>query len=475
MNQRYIINVDWFQIACTRDLSKPITEHMYFDGRLTRDDGGYNRYQLQSPREFNALFNTCYLVTLHNFPIANLYLSPRPSTINPCVCLVKLANPILYGARWLWYLQDVMDGLGWRFHNISRMDLAIDFNYFAGELHPQEFINRYTAPDCDNYEVPHYYRLGSNRFAFIADKVHDRQSGHVGIKGEYLRWGSRSSGVCVYLYDKSKELNDKGGKEYIRDLWAMYGLEDNDKEHVWRMEFSISNSATRVKRQLTEREQDELNAAKSIARRTLSHLQIRKLSLDDFSAADAVQRIFWAYADVYARFKVIGTDTNTSRWDDVTLFEEKFTVDIKPYNVHGSVNSGIAERNACLAIGRVLEDNVTLSLTERLSLEDAAEIMSRFSKNKGAHVGTEGYTVAAAMLSEGYDYTSIKLSGRLPRNHSQLIEGFVSSCVAHEVDNARDAQLLQDADDEDKFYWNYMTEQFQEQLNYESNERNKFV
>ena len=53
----------------------------------------------------------------------------------------------------------------------------------------------------------------------------------------YLRYGSRSSRISTYLYNKTKELNEEHDKPYIRDMWRENGWLGD--QNVWRLEFSV--------------------------------------------------------------------------------------------------------------------------------------------------------------------------------------------------------------------------------------------
>lgn len=430
MEKPYIINVDWFQVACHRDPTQPLSQGMMVEGILETDNGRHCIYELRQPREFSALFNNSLEVCLHKFPIATVHCEPRPTSLARGLCMVKLANPILYGGRWMWYLYDVLHALGWKFHNISRVDLAIDFNKFCDDLEPATFINRYISDTATSTDV-RYWHVGTNRFAIIGDKEHDKDGVHT--KCEYLRFGQRSSGVATYLYNKTKELNDKGGKQYIRDIWQKGGLTDTEAEPVFRIEFSINSQAVYVKRKMTPDEETASKEAGEMFRKSLGQMQIRNLALDDFSCQQQVEQIFWGYFCHYFRFKIVGTQKKPQHWEEVKLFDIDLMPSVKPYRVSAATESGVSERNAAKRIARLLESETTLPLEDKLSLVRSTEILTRIADHKSTCPNPDAVRIALKRLEQGYDWTSLKNSRLIAANQRVRLKTLVSKLVTEEL------------------------------------------
>ena len=84
----------------------------------------------------------------------------------------------------------------------------------------------------------------------MKQKIRKKGRGHFIVSGSqantskfhYLRFGSRLSAVSVYLYNKSKEMEDVKFKPYIENVWMQAGI--NADKPVWRLEFSMKNEAT---------------------------------------------------------------------------------------------------------------------------------------------------------------------------------------------------------------------------------------
>lgn len=436
-----LISIDWFQVTCKATKKTDWQAGIYFHGTMLNDDGNNNLYHLDQPREFNALFNDCYSVMMHNFPIATVYMHPRPTTLDTNLCMLKLYNPLLYTAKWLWYLNDVMGGLGWTFHNITRIDLSCDFNEFEGHLDPREFIRRYLMGGNvhDGYE--RYWRVGGNKSYSVNDKrIYCNDTGKfssVVTDCEYLRFGSRSSGVATYLYNKTKELNDKGGKQYIRDLWAKMGLTDTPEHPVYRLEFSIAPSAMTIKRKLTDEEKQEMSKADDIIDATLKHWQLRTLCLDDFSTQESVERLWWCYFQHYFRFKIIGTQKYPHNWQDKELFEMDLNYTLKPYCVHAKRDSGVAEANAAKRIAQLIEET-PMTIADKLAMNRTAELLARIADVKQVTINPDDGIKFCDMLMEGCDFDTIIKSGMMPKNTAVRLQTYVQSCIKRDVAAIRD-------------------------------------
>lgn len=383
--QIYTISVDWYQVSCERDPRQPLSEGMYFYGTASTDNGQELAYHLTAAREFNALFGNCLSVELNGFRLATIYCEPRPTSISNKLCLVKLANPVLYSARWMFFLVDILTALKWKFKAVSRIDLCCDFNYFSGQLDPKEFIRRYMKSGAYDPMHPSYVRVGSNKYNIIGNK-RVRQPNRLEDTNpiaehdsEYLRFGQRSGGVAVYLYNKTAELNAKGGKLYIRDHWQRVGLMDTTETPVFRLELSIANNASRVQKRMPQEDKDEAQIAQAMGSRLLNNWHVQSLALDDFGTQQLVENVFWGYATHYFRFKEVGRQMNKQHWRDVQLFDVRFVSSLKPYRVSYPLNSGTAERNAANKLERLLYTSTSLSIEEQVGIDMAINALRRLS------------------------------------------------------------------------------------------------
>lgn len=439
MEQKYSISVDWFQVSATRDPRQELAEGLYLYGTATTDDGRELCYHLTLPREFNAIFGACLSVELHGFRLATIYFSPRPSTIPKSLCMVKMANPVLYSSRWCWYLCDILAALKWKFKAISRVDLCADFNYFSQGLAPTEFIRRYLNSGPWNPGQVSYFRVNGNKYSLIGEKkvsseifrgkekttcVHDVQ---------YIRFGSHSSGVCTYLYNKTLELNTKGNKRYIRDHWQRVGLVDTTDTPVFRLEISIGNQATFVKVKRSEEEKSQQRAAASLRRSTLDQFSVRSLSLDDFGTQQFIERVFWSYASHYFRFKIVGTQATPYHWTDLVLFDVRFVTSMKPCRISYSLDSGVAERNAANKLDQLLYTATDLSVVEMVSLENAVSVLRRLSGLKQQSFSQEQLEKVKNGLLSGWSWAELQRRRILPLPLLEKLKERVDNYAAREL------------------------------------------
>lgn len=411
--EKVIISCDWFQVTCTRDARQCISEGMFVQGTHKTDEGKLLIYECVRSKEFNALFGNCVGIALHNFTLATIMCEPRVSTLNKSICLIKLANPLLYSARWCWYLIDIMSALKWKFHNISRVDVCADFNYFKGHLDPREFIRRFLRSGQYDPENPSYYRVGSNKYATIGKKSVSKQlvgglsevfCAHM---SEYLRFGGRSSGVCVYLYNKTKELNDKHGKHYIRDLWRRSGLEDSEDCPVFRLELSILPNSMNLRNVGDVDEQSEREMAKGLKQRQIGRWNVRSLAMDDFGSQQKVEEVFWAYASKFFRFKEVGRQLYKHNWPDVDLFDVNFSPQVKPFRISRPLDSGVSERNAASCIQRLLYLSTNLDIVDKVTLYNAIGILERQGAFKTKEITDEKVIEIAELLKKGYSWAEL--------------------------------------------------------------------
>lgn len=411
--QLYLISVDWFQVTCVRPVTQNISEGMFFEGKHKTAEGKTCIYQTRNGREFNALFGNCLDIYLHDFRCATLYCEPRPGTMHPSVCMVKMANPILYSARWIWYLNDILSALRWDYNNISRIDVCADFNTFYGNLDPREFIRRYMFSGVHSNITPSYYRVGGNKYETIGRKevvsenfegISVNFSRHV---NEYLRFGKRSSGVATYLYNKSLELEQVKGKEYIRRLWHASGLADSRDTPVFRLEFSISPSASNVKVKRTEEERAELAKARNLKLQNIDQFKVRSLCMDDFGTQQKIENVFWAYCSHYFRFKIVGKQKTSFHWKNLVLFESTFTTQMKPYRMSTPLNSGVAEDNARKRLEKILFNTPELSAVEAISIEKTINVLRRLAHDNKMSYDPKQVEKLVDALNRGADWAEV--------------------------------------------------------------------
>lgn len=303
--------VDWLQVFCTM----PPDCDMSWQERVSpRSDaqGNHRVYSLAPAKEFIQGYNMNRSVFYRNRLVATIAWQPLDKRRRSEGCAIKVSNPVLYCCDWYFVLMDVIAVLGWIPHNLTRVDLSADLNFFVGGLAPETFIRKYVCKNADSY-----IRHGSNKWALY------------GIKEmrcsvfDSIRWGSRSSGVSVYLYNKTKELREKKDKPWIREAWKKVML--SSAKDVWRVEISITSQGLGLK--------------------SISSDFFHTLFIDDIRTPEFLQQMFLTYADRY--FKFYRTDPTAKRKRDlkeVRLLPACESPEWKPATISEYVNGGRMER-----------------------------------------------------------------------------------------------------------------------------------
>lgn len=166
--------------------------------------------------------------------VATILWCPKSKVIAANCGQIEIANEWLYHGQHPYRILDLLSN--WRhfaISGISRVDLCVDFNPTARQLHHIFALAKgadYVAAKQSRVPWFGYVRspLLSTRYA--GKEIPYDQS-----------WGHKTTAVKWKLYYKSKELVDAMGgklfaKPYILDCWEDAGL---DRSDVWRLEVSI--------------------------------------------------------------------------------------------------------------------------------------------------------------------------------------------------------------------------------------------
>lgn len=241
----YCISVDWLALYCYYPTAsgdwQPVT------GKADTIDAAYPwRYRVADygTRQYKML-------TFVDMPneqggydeFAEVQSHPCSGVINARSVIVRFNNRVLYRPD-MWDLVDVfLRDNNFAFHSISRIDICADFNQFKS-MSPLKLIQGFA-----NKELRHVGR-GVGSLYFNHGIFTDRQRGtkDYGVNYTGLAFGTHSSDVRIYLYNKSFELLTQGDKPWIRDRWRAIGL---DETKVWRLEVSIKSKGCHFKDSLT--------------------------------------------------------------------------------------------------------------------------------------------------------------------------------------------------------------------------------
>lgn len=330
----YILNIDWLSLYCTCDTPDYFAsadmvdafevESKRFPDRsndLKNRGGLWFAKQPYGTRQFSKL----YFAYMGKEKFAEVQLCPHSGSILPFdAAILKVDNRRLYAPN-LWLLLDAFLR-SCRLHvlNISRLDLAADFVSFY-KYPCVRFIE-----DVMNSKICHIGRGGGGAY-FVQRTRDDMNKGEHAIHFNGLSYGSHSSAVRAYLYNKTIELVTVADKPWIREKWIAAGLIDPRKnwrsQYVWRLEISIKAEGL-IYKAPTEDATSEENVRVDYAR-------LRK---ED--NAEDLRDLYRAYVNKYFRFyKNAPKITNVTQWSrrhGIDLFGDgicyRMTTALKPIN-----------------------------------------------------------------------------------------------------------------------------------------------
>ena len=259
-----IINIDWLQIH-TR-------------GKINRNNGYTFELLKYSTQVFEQIENL-YLGTEY---IASICSSPKSHILHPNTVIIKFINRQLYSPTLFTKVDNVLNSLHLEYKGITRLDIAADVNKFKNGLMPENLISK-------------FMKMEVRKIGYTKGKVHFEQSSR--MKFETLKFGSGTSPISCYLYNKTKELKDVKMKPYIMDAWKASGLDT--ESDVWRLEFSIKGNNLFLK---------ELSTGENI-----------RVDIYNIRNPDFLRSLFYSLQFSYFRFKLPGTDKNISRWKDLEI------------------------------------------------------------------------------------------------------------------------------------------------------------
>lgn len=287
----YCISVDWLQVFCHKTI---VIELGNYVGKSLRT------YVVEDTGNSTQVFASVYKIMCKGFEVAVLCMHPKSSVINPFACTLKIDNRLLYHQGYIDYLYDIMYALRLDYKGITRLDLCYDCNTLEGGESVSKLLYDCVFSPCN--QEGHTYRRGSRKMTINCNR---NQSSGAEITA--LRWGSRSSAVCVYAYNKSLEMLECKIKPWIVECWEKNGLvhkvydrwdklsEKQQKSKidsgqttsylessVWRFEISIKAEG----RDILNIEEGDLFC----------------LSPRFIECQSKIESLFWAYAEKYLCF-----------------------------------------------------------------------------------------------------------------------------------------------------------------------------
>lgn len=226
--KRYAINIDRLEITylATQEqkdyLANKEYNEFYFDGITLR------RCECRNYENEFAIISTDFDRERGTYErcIGHLHFgSPNPNRQN---VYVLYENESLYSKMWLAVRFYIEDALGLEFKQISKLDIATDFNFNVSRLF---------------YQV---YKDGNLDLIINGKKIHGLDSkvkDVVHITGNTTRKRpfanitpvvkNADGSLALRAYNKSEEIDETSGKEYVRDATGF--------PRLWRFEVSCGN------------------------------------------------------------------------------------------------------------------------------------------------------------------------------------------------------------------------------------------
>ena len=322
-----IISIDWLQLYCE---AINLTFHKDYTWNL-------QKYQTKQFREI-------YEVIYRNELLCTVVRVPTSPIIPPNSLIVKFSNRFLYGQNIGYLVTDFLEANNIIYKSITRIDLCCDFNYFYNGYYPENFVRDFLRNNI--------LKNGRGKFTVIGEQKKTNSY-------QYLRFGSKTSEVNVYLYNKSVELAQVVDKPHIRKLWSVAGLDTT--KPVWRLEISIKS--------------------KGNSYLDLDTGELSIINYQDIVSQDNLHNIFNSYINQYFSFKINNGKSNKSRMEHLQLFDnEEFT--FKPLYLPNSTGAGKSEK---VFLKKLYQYDQEMRGASDIGINDQRAILLDFISATGLH------------------------------------------------------------------------------------------
>jgi len=193
-------------------------------GNLTKT----SYFTLKEEKIFSKYFKKYHIYSYNGEPVLHCLFEPCSSILDKNLIQLKIDNRYLYTTGFLDLLHIFVVENNLTFKGLSRLDLCTDFSLFHNKLKPQTFIKKFLSE--------HFIKKGKSKFSL-------RGEANKHLEHSYLKFGTNTSDICIYLYNKSKEMREVKNKPYISDLWNILKL--NQETDIWRLEIKITGNTTK--------------------------------------------------------------------------------------------------------------------------------------------------------------------------------------------------------------------------------------
>ena len=175
--------------------------------------------------------------------VFTIVFQPHSKIIKADFGQLQIANKWLYVGNLSKLVYKIFFQSNFELVNISRIDLCTDFFNFVDTYKPLSFIQDVTKGYVDKVNPSSINFWGkTGKLANEIEKDEER-----GIIYHAMNVGDRESTFNFKLYNKTKELEEKHDKGYIKTKWykKLKGYEElikmKEKPTIWRLEVSIKD------------------------------------------------------------------------------------------------------------------------------------------------------------------------------------------------------------------------------------------
>jgi len=335
-----VINVDWLQLNCR---SK---HYDYFSN---------DEYKLEQTTIRTRNFLIVDEFYWNNRKTATIARKPSSTALDANIILIKFDNWLLYQKNLKEIIKQFLNILKLIPVNITRFDIALDFQRFNKNMLPGQLIKRFMSNK--------YLKIGKGK-----GSLHFNHNYH--FISEYIRFGSNQSNICYYLYNKTKELNDVKKKPYIEDCWALNNFDKNSD--TWRIEFSIKTGNVDIFNQET----GELEPLKT------GHKKNKQLNLDLLLDTSFIKDLFFTLAKKYFTF-YRNTGGKKCRMPVIDLFGT-FTIEKNLQYITKKIENGRADKIFLNKINS-LNDELRFIAKDAELVEAQQKLIKHFVGSRNLH------------------------------------------------------------------------------------------
>ena len=260
------VMIDWLQLNCRGVISPTKLDLLIKEPYSTR------------------IFENVYKYERAGKILYTIAFKPLSPILPADTVIIKIGNEFLYRPDLWSNVNALIEWLGIVVKGITRLDLAVDFQYFLNNLLPSNLIS--------NFVNNKYLKNGLAQFKIIGTQKET-------MNFEYLRFGSGESDISAYMYNKSKELKDVKNKPWITEVWQKTFI-DNTLD-TWRLEFSLKSNQIH-----------ELNKVTG---------ELERLTYQSIQNQAYLEQLYTSLVYKYFRFKHNNNTKNKTEMKDVQLFK----------------------------------------------------------------------------------------------------------------------------------------------------------